>query len=65
VATFDAHRKKRNISGYERVGMVSDVDAGGMQELARGLRDRVTSWLRERHPSLLAASKPKSRPKQK
>ncbi|HEX2687442.1 MAG TPA: hypothetical protein VHN14_12535 [Kofleriaceae bacterium] len=38
VATFDAYRKKRNISGYERVGMVSDADADGMRELAKPKR---------------------------
>ena len=65
VATFDAYRKKRNLSGYDRVGMVSDVDADGMQELARELRDRVTSWLREHHPGLFTGPKPKSRPKRR
>jgi hypothetical protein len=34
IATFDAYRKKRNISGYERVGMVSDAAADGMRKLA-------------------------------
>ena len=39
VATFDAFRKKRNITGYERVGLVSDADAEAMRALAVRLRD--------------------------
>jgi len=65
VATFDAYRKKRNISGYERVGMVSDADAEGMRELARGLRESVTSWLRTHHANLLLEPKPKARPRRR
>lgn len=61
VATFDAYRKKRNISGYERVGMVSDADADGMRKLALELRDLVMRWLREHHPRLLPEAKPKRR----
>lgn len=34
VASFDAFRKKRNISGYERIGLVSDADADAMRALA-------------------------------
>lgn len=61
VATFDAYRKKRNISGYERVGMVSDADADGMRKLAMELRDLVMRWLREHYPRLLPEAKPKRR----
>ena len=53
VATFDAFRKKRNISGYERVGLVSDDDADTMRALAVRLRDDVIAWLRAQHPALL------------
>lgn len=49
VATFDAFRKKRNITGYERVGIVSDSDAAEMRKLASHLRDDVVAWLRTRH----------------
>lgn len=59
VATFDAYRKKRNISGYERVGMVSDADADGMRKLALELRDLVMRWLHEHHPRLRPEAKPK------
>lgn len=35
VARFDAFRKKRNIGGYERAGVVSDQEAAEMVVLAR------------------------------
>jgi hypothetical protein len=53
VATFDAFRKKRNITGYERVGTVSDADATAMRTLAVRLRDEVIDWLRRHHGSLV------------
>jgi hypothetical protein len=53
VNTFDAFRKKRNITGYERVGAVSDADATEMRELAVSIRDDVLSWLRRNHPTLI------------
>jgi len=52
VAAFDAFRKKRNITGYERVGLVSDADAEAMRALALRLRDDVIAWLKRRHPAL-------------
>jgi len=53
VATFDAFRKKRNIVGYERIGLVSDADADAMRALAIQLRDQVVAWLRTHHRHLL------------
>jgi hypothetical protein len=53
VSTFDAFRKKRNITGYERIGLVSDADAAAMRALAIGLRDDVRAWLKEHHKGLL------------
>lgn len=53
VVTFDAFRKKRNITGYERVGLVSDAEADGMRALARTLRDDVVAWLKQHHAALL------------
>ena len=53
VNTFDTFRKKRNITGYERVGSVSDADAASMRALAIRLRDEVTRWLRRHHAHLL------------
>ena len=53
VASFDAFRKKRNISGYERIGLVSDADADAMRALATTLRDDVRAWLTRNHAELL------------
>jgi hypothetical protein len=53
IATFDAFRKKRNITGYERVGLVSDADAEEMRALALKIRGEVLDWLRRNHPALL------------
>jgi hypothetical protein len=52
LATFDAFRKKRNIAGYERVGLVSDADAETMRALAMRLRDDVIAWLKRHHSTL-------------
>lgn len=53
VATFDAFRKKRNITGYERVGTVSDADATAMRTLAVRLRDDLIEWLKRHHGALV------------
>ena len=53
VATFDAFRKKRNITGYERIGLVSDADAEAMRTLAVRLRDEVVAWLAKHHRGLV------------
>ena len=52
VNTLDTFRKKRNVTGYERAGLVSDADAESMRNLALRLRDAVTTWLREHRPDL-------------
>ena len=56
VATFDAFRKKRNISGYERIGLVSDADAEAMRALAVALRGGVMAWLKRYHGDVLKKS---------
>jgi hypothetical protein len=53
VTSFDAFRRKRNVSGYERVGLVSDADADSMRTLARRVRDQVIAWLQRQHPQLV------------
>ena len=53
VATFDAFRKKRNVTGCERVGLVSDADADAMRTLAVKLRNDVVAWIKEHHAALL------------
>jgi hypothetical protein len=53
VNELDRFRKKRNLSDYERSGVVSDREADEMVQLATDLRQVVAKWLRENHPALL------------
>ncbi|MBW1751997.1 MAG: hypothetical protein JRJ46_02615 [Deltaproteobacteria bacterium] len=53
ITLLDRFRKKRNISGYEISGMVSDQEAKEMMDLATRLRQNVEEWLRKIHPDLL------------
>jgi hypothetical protein len=53
VNTFDAFRKKRNVAGYERIGLVSNADAAAMRALAVRLREEILAWLRKHHADLL------------
>jgi hypothetical protein len=53
VATLDKFRKKRNIGGYERAGVVSEQEAQEMLVLARRLRNEVKDWLHVHHPELM------------
>jgi hypothetical protein len=53
VNTFDVFRKKRNVTAYDRAGLVSDADAKAMRALAEQLRQDVVGWLRRQHPRLL------------
>lgn len=54
VNALDRFRKKRNLGGYERAGMVSDQEAAEALSLARALRRDVEEWLRAEYPDLLA-----------
>jgi hypothetical protein len=53
IYQFDGFRKKRNLSEYERTGMVSEAEATEMLELAKNLREDVKAWLRANHPDLI------------
>ncbi len=53
VDQFERFRKKRNITGYESAGVVSEREAREMGALATGLRDEVLAWLGKEHPKLL------------
>ena len=53
VRRFDVFRKKRNISGYDRAGMVSDQEAGEMIALAEQLGQDVNSWLESHRAELI------------
>jgi hypothetical protein len=50
---LDAFRKKRNVTGYERMGAVSDGEVEEMVEQARTVRQKVEAWIRKTHPDLL------------
>jgi hypothetical protein len=53
IIQFDRFRKKRNIGGYERAGMTSDMEAAEMLSLAKKLREDVGKWFRTKHPQFL------------
>jgi hypothetical protein len=53
IGQFDQFRKKRNVGGYERAGLVSDQEADEMFDLAKQLRKDVEKWIRDNHPDLL------------
>lgn len=45
-------RRKRNISDYERPGMVTEQEAQEMVELAKQIRQQVEAWIRHNYPEL-------------
>jgi hypothetical protein len=53
ISQFEQFRKKRNIGGYERAGLISDREAKEMAKLASDLRQQVQEWLGGNHPELL------------
>jgi hypothetical protein len=52
IKQLDKLREKRNISDYERAGLVTEQEAEEMIALAKQLRDDVERWLRAHYPSL-------------
>ena len=50
IKQFDAFHKKRNIGGYERVGLVSEQEAKEMLILAQDLLGNVKELLKINHP---------------
>jgi len=52
IKQLDKFRQKRNISDYERAGLVSEQEAEEMIALAKQLRADVEQWLRVHHPKL-------------
>ena len=52
IKQLDKFRQKRNISDYERAGLVTEQEAEEMVALAKQLRDDVEQWLRIHHPEL-------------
>lgn len=53
IAQLDKFRKKRNISDYERAGVISEQEVTEMFALAKNLRNEIEKWLRSNHPELL------------
>lgn len=53
IKQLDKFREKRNISDYERAGLVTEHEAEEMIGLAKQLRDDVEQWLRAHYPSLV------------
>ena len=53
IKQLDKFRQKRNISDYERAGMVTEQEVGAMILLAEELRNMVTFWLKKNHPELM------------
>jgi len=53
VIRFDAFRKKRNITDYDRAGAVSEHEAEEMFDLARELYHLARKWLEAHHPELI------------
>lgn len=56
VTQFDVFRKKRNVGGYERAGMISDHEADSMLSLAKDIRKKVEDWLSKNYPELLVGN---------
>jgi uncharacterized protein (UPF0332 family) len=52
IKQLDKFREKRNISDYERAGLVTEQEAEEMITLARQLRHDVEQWLLAHYPSL-------------
>jgi HEPN domain-containing protein len=52
VHQLNKFREKRNISDYERAGIVTEQEAEEMINLAKRLRGEVEQWLRALYPQL-------------
>ena len=54
IRAFDAFRKKRNITDYERAHTISDREAEEILKLARRLQKDVPAWIAAKYPKLMA-----------
>jgi uncharacterized protein (UPF0332 family) len=50
---LDAFRKKRNLTGYERMGAVSDKEVEEIIRMADVVRQQIKEWIGNTHPELL------------
>jgi uncharacterized protein (UPF0332 family) len=57
IRQLDKFRQKRNISGYESAGLVTEQEAKEMIALAKKLRRDVETWLTQKHPKLIRKSR--------
>jgi len=53
IQRFKIFNNKRNKSGYDVAGAVSDQELEAIVKLATELRDSTLTWLRKTHPELL------------
>jgi HEPN domain len=53
IKQLDKFRKKRNMSDYERAGLVTEQEATEMIELAKQIRNDVEFWIRLNYPELI------------
>ena len=53
INKLDQFRKKRNISDYERAGLVSESEVKEAILIARQLRKEVEKWIHSYHPHLI------------
>lgn len=53
ITELNKFRQKRNISDYERTGIVSEQEVKEMLALAKKLRSKVVEWLQKEHPGLV------------
>jgi hypothetical protein len=54
IARFDAFRKKRNASEYDRAGAVSEKELGEMISFAADIKELAMAWMLKSHPQLMA-----------
>ncbi len=57
IDKLDKFRKKRNISDYERAGMVSEGEVEEAIALARRLRKQAEDWIRTNYSHLISHKK--------
>ena len=53
VRQMDVFRKKRNVTGYDMAGYISNQESQAIIDLAIRLRDQIIEWLKENHPDLV------------
>jgi len=54
---FNSCRSTRNVTDYDRAGVVADATADEILEEAKAFKMEVIEWLKARHPDLLEEKK--------